>query len=393
MAVFGMVVMLGPAIGPTLGGAIVDHWHWSWIFFINLPIGAIGLFMVASFVQEDEGIRRQNRALAERERQNVDWLGMALMAIGLSTLEYFLEEGDRNDWFDSTTITACFLVSVVSLLVFVLRELTAPAPVVNLRLFRDPVFASGTLIGGLMFALLMANMFLLPLFMQDLLGFTAMQSGVSLMPRVVVMMVATPIVGRLYNHLSPRVLVGFGIVAFAVGSYQMSHLTLDSGEGDVIASIMIQGVGFGLLFVPLTTVALAKVPREVMADATGMNSLVRQLGGAIGLAIFATLLERYTAQARVALVAQLGATNPVAQRSVSSFERALQASGAVASPQTHEAALQVLDGTVRTQASLLAFERVFLLAGLVFLFVLPLLYFLQTDRDARRAKSTVHLEV
>jgi DHA2 family multidrug resistance protein len=192
--------------------------------------------MVASFVQEDEGIRRQNRALAERERQNVDWLGMALMAIGLSTLEYFLEEGDRNDWFDSTTITACFLVSVVSLLVFVLRELTAPAPVVNLRLFRDPVFASGTLIGGLMFALLMANMFLLPLFMQDLLGFTAMQSGVSLMPRVVVMMVATPIVGRLYNHLSPRVLVGFGIVAFAVGSYQMSHLTLDSGEGDVIAS-------------------------------------------------------------------------------------------------------------------------------------------------------------
>jgi len=393
MAVFGMVVMLGPAIGPTLGGAIVDHWHWSWIFFINLPIGAIGLFMVASFVQEDEGIRKQNRALAERERQNVDWLGMVLMAIGLSTLEYFLEEGDRNDWFDSATITACFLVSVVSLLAFVVRELTAPAPVVNLRLFRDPVFASGTLIGGLMFALLMANMFLLPLFMQDLLGFTATQSGVSLMPRVLVMMVATPIVGRLYNHLSPRVLVGAGIVAFAIGSYQMSHLTLDSGEGNVIASIMIQGVGFGLLFVPLTTVALAKVPREVMADATGMNSLVRQLGGAIGLAIFATLLERYTAQARVALVAQLGATNPVAERTVSSFERMVQASGVVAPPQAHEAALRVLDGAVRAQASVLAFERVFLLAGLVFLFVLPLLYFLRTDRDARSVKPRVNLEV
>ena len=109
MAVFGMVVMLGPAIGPTLGGAIVDHWHWSWIFFINLPIGAIGLFMVASFVHEDEGIRTQNRALAERERQNVDWLGIVLLAVGLSTLEYFLEEGDRNDWFDSTTITGVLL--------------------------------------------------------------------------------------------------------------------------------------------------------------------------------------------------------------------------------------------------------------------------------------------
>ena len=152
-------------------------------------------------------------------------------------------------------------------------------------------------------------------------------------------------------------------------------------------------MGFGFLFVPLTTVALAKVPREVMADATGLNSLVRQLGGAIGLAIFATLLDRYTAQARVALVAQLGATNPVAERTVSSFERAVQASGVVAPPQAHEAALRVLDGAVRAQASVLAFERVFLLAGLVFLFVLPLLYFLRTDRDARSVKPRVNLEV
>jgi len=141
MAVFGMVVMLGPAIGPTLGGAIVDHLHWSWIFFINLPIGAIGLFMVASFVHDDEAIRRQNQELSARERRHLDIIGIVLLSVSLSMLEYFLEEGARNDWFESTTISVCFFVSLVSMMAFVVRELTAPAPVVNLRLFRDPVFA------------------------------------------------------------------------------------------------------------------------------------------------------------------------------------------------------------------------------------------------------------
>jgi DHA2 family multidrug resistance protein len=391
MAVFGMVVMLGPAVGPTLGGAIVDHWHWSWIFFINLPIGALGLFMVASFVVEDEGIRRQNRELAAREKKHVDWIGIVLLSIGLSTLEYFLEEGDRNDWFDSRRVAACFFVALATLIAFVARELTAPAPVVNLRLFKDPVFASGTLIGGLMFALLLANMFLLPLFMQDLLGFTATQSGLALMPRVLVMMVATPIVGRLYNHVSPRVLVGVGIVAFAIGSYQTSHLTLDSGQGDVIAAILVQGVGFGFLFVPLTTVALSKVPREAMADATGMNSLVRQIGGAVGLAIFATLLSRYTAQARVPLVASVGQTSPVAQGVLSSTQRALEMSGAAAAPVAREAALRSMDAMVEAQASVLAYERVFLLAGIVFLFAMPLLSLLRVDPDTRGAG--VHAEM
>jgi MFS transporter, DHA2 family, multidrug resistance protein len=380
MAVFAMVVMLGPAIGPALGGTIVDHLHWSWIFFINIPIGVIGLVMVASFVHDDEAIRRQNQALAALERRHVDYIGILLLSVGLATFEYFLEEGDRNEWFESTTISVCFLVALVSIMAFVVRELTAPAPVVNLRLFRDSVFASGTLIGGLMFALLMANMFLLPLFMQDLLGFTATQAGWALMPRALVVMVVAPFVGRLYNYVSPRLLVAIGIVAFAVGSYELSHLTPSSGQGEVITGIVIQGVGFGFLFIPLTTAALARVPRHAMADATGLNSLVRQLSGAIGLAIFVTLLQRYVSQARLALVAHVGATRPVAQQTLASLERAIQASGAVAGPDAHEAALRTLDAGVQAQANVLAYDRVFLLGGLVFLFVLPLLYFLRTDR-------------
>jgi DHA2 family multidrug resistance protein len=392
MAVFGMVVMLGPAIGPTLGGVIVDHWHWSWIFFINLPIGVVGLTMVASFVHEDEHIRQQNHALAEREKRHVDWQGIVLLAIGLSTMEFFLEEGQRYDWFDSSGITACFLLSIFALAAFVARELTAIAPVVNLRLFRDPVFTSGTLLGGLMFAMLMANMFLLPLFMQTLLGFTATQSGLALMPRVLVMMVATPIVGRLYNHVSPRLLVGAGIVAYAVGSYQMSRLTLESGAHDIVAAIVIQGVGFACLFVPLTTVALSQVPRHRLADATGMNSLIRQIGGAIGLALFATLLERYTDQARVGLVASVRPTSVATRETLSGIERVLVASGSISGPDAHDAALRALDATVQAQATAIAYERVFLLAGVVFLFVLPLVYFLKTGRDQSATRPQMHME-
>jgi len=392
MAVFGMVVMLGPAIGPTLGGAIVDHLHWSWIFFINLPIGAIGLFMVASFVHDDEAIRRQSQELSARERRHLDIIGIVLLSVSLSMLEYFLEEGARNDWFESTTISVCFFVSLVSMMAFVVRELTAPAPVVNLRLFRDPVFASGTLIGGLMFAMLMANMFLLPLFMQVLLGFTATQAGLALMPRALVMMVVAPVVGRLYNLVSPRLLVAVGIVAFAIGSYLLSHLTLASGEPNVVAGIIVQGVGFGFLFVPLTTAALSKVPRYALADATGLNSVVRQIGGAVGLAIFVTLLERNTSQARVALVAHVGGTRPVAEQTLWSFQHALQASGAIARPEAHQAAMRAMDAVVQAQANVLTYERVFLLAGIVFLFVLPLLYFLRTDHRDRSQKVEPHIE-
>ena len=150
-----------------------------------------------------------------------------------------------------------------------------------MRLFRDPVFTSGTLIGAVMFAMLMANMFLLPIFMQELLGFSATQSGIALMPRTLVMMVAVPIVGRLYNRVSPRLLIAVGIAFIAAGSLGQSRLTLQSTERDVVSALAIQGIGFACLFVPLTTVALANIPRHQLSDATGLNSLLRQIGGEI----------------------------------------------------------------------------------------------------------------
>ncbi len=393
MALFAMAVMVGPAVGPTLGGYIVDNYHWAWIFFINLPVGVLGLFMVWRFVHEPEDIRAANRSAAAEQRRNLDWLGIVLLSAGLATLQYVLEEGQRDDWFDSKAITACAIVSGSALVGFVWRELTAPVPAVNLRLFRDRTFASGTLIGGVTFAMLMASMFLLPLFMQELLGFTATQSGMALMPRVLVMMVATPIVGRLYNHLSPRLLVAIGVVLVAYGSYDLSHITLQTTSSGIVLAIFIQGVGFGFLFVRLTTAALSQVPRTKLTDATGLNSLLRQIGGSIGLAVFATLLSNDQVEARRALMAHVTPENPLVAQRLAQLQAGLAARGGFDVTTAKAAALAALNGQVAQQAATIAFERVFLVTGILFVAVLPLLLFLKVNPATRHGGGKPHVDI
>ena len=398
MALFAMAVMLGPALGPTLGGVIVDNASWEWIFYINLPVGLLGLFMVWKFVHEPDDIREANLKAAAETKKNIDWWGIALMTIGLSSLQYVLEEGDQESWFDSRVITVMVLVAIFGLAAFVIRELTAKAPVVNLRLFKDPVFASGTLIGAVMFAMLMANMFLLPIFMQELLGFTATQSGLNLMPRTLAMMVIVPIVGKLYNRVSPRLMIAFGVVTFAIGAFMMSHFTLETSPSGIFVSLVWQGIGFACLFVPLTTVALSKIPRDKLTDATGLNSLLRQVGGSIGLAVFATLLGRYATQARASLSAHVSPYNLAAMQRLAAVQQGLMARGLDAAS-AQAAAPGALAGAVAQQAMVLSFEKVFLLAGILFLAILPLLFFLKVDRSEEKSasesghKPEMHLEM
>lgn len=378
MALFGMAVMLGPAIGPTLGGYIVDNYSWEWIFYINLPVGALGLFMVASFVDEDEEIREANRHLAEQQRKNIDWAGIILMSVGLCLLQYVLEEGGRYDWFEDRWISTFSVVAFIALAAFVVRELTAEVPVVNLALFADPVFLSGTLIGSLMFAMLMGSMFLLPIFMQELMGFTAMQSGMALMPRVIVMMLASPIVGKIYNYVSARVLVAIGVVFYCLGAYQMSQFTLVMTSHDIVWAIVIQGFGFAFLFVPLTTTALSNVPRHKLSDATGLNSLMRQIGGSVGLAIFATMLDRYAVVARSSMASHITAVSTITADRLATAQRMYENHGVPAS-MAPQMAFGSIVKSMMIQAQIISFDKVFFLCGVLFLLVLPLLLFLKSN--------------
>ncbi|PTL74995.1 DHA2 family efflux MFS transporter permease subunit [Vitiosangium sp. GDMCC 1.1324] len=399
MGVFSVVITVGPAVGPTLGGYIVDNFHWSWIFFINLPIGLIGFLLVWRFVEEPEDVLAANRAAAALQRRNMDWAGIGLMWVGLATLQFVLEEGQRQDWFESTEITVCTLVACFTLAAFVLRELSAVAPAVELRLFKEPVFASGAVLGAVMFFILIANSFLMPLFMQEMLGFTAMQSGMALMPRTLVMIAVMPIVGRLYNRISPRVLIAVGLFIIGLGVYRMVDVSLDTGREDIMAAVMLQGLGTSLLFVPLNIVVFDKVERARMADAAGLNALMRQIGSSVGLALFATLMTRYTAQAQVGLSAHMVAERPELPERLSAAVSGLVAGG-IEGFEATEGGLRLLAGTLQRQAALLAFNQLFTLSALLFAVALPLLGFLwlspgHKPRQAspEEAQKEVHMDV
>jgi MFS transporter, DHA2 family, multidrug resistance protein len=392
MALFGMAVVLGPAFGPTLGGYIVDNYSWPWIFYINLPVGALSLFMVSRFVHEPEDVRLTNQAMAERQRRNMDWLGIGLMVAGLGSMQFVLEEGGRKDWFQSGLIVGLTFLAVLAIVLLIVRELSAPVPAIDLSLFRDPVFASGTIVGAIMFAMLLSMTFLLPVFMQEMLGFDATQSGLLLMPRSLVMLVTMPIVGRIYNKVSPRATIAFGILLFMVSSRMMGHYTLATGNRGIISVLAVQGVAFACLFIPLTTLALANVPRHRLADATGLNSLMRQIGGSVGLAVFATLLTRYGVQARASLSAHVAPGAPGLAERMGGLERMFSGRGMDAGA-AHLAALQMMSFTVERQAMVLSFERVFVLAGIAFACVLPLVWLLKAPPGSRGPSAEVHVEM
>jgi len=390
MALFGMAVVLGPAFGPTLGGYIVDNYSWPWIFYINVPVGIVSLLMVSRFVHEPPDVRAALHAMAERQRKNMDWSGIVMLIVGLGTMQYVLEEGNRNDWFASGEIKIITLVAVVSLTFLVIRELAAQVPAVDFSLFRDVVFFSGTMIGAVMFAMLMAVTFLLPIFMQELLGFTATQSGLALMPRSLTMLVVMPIVGRIYNVVSPRIVVAFGILVFAYTAWQMGHYTLATSSRGIVNVLILQGVAFSCLFIPLTTVALSSIPRHRLSDATGLNSLLRQVGGSIGLALFATMMSRFASRAYEQLRTHLTPDRPEVMARIGGIERMLQGRGFDAQS-AHATALQMLEGTLRRQAMVLSFELLFYLAGILFLCVLPLVFFLKMPEHAEPVE--VHMEM
>jgi len=389
MAMFAMVVMIGPAVGPVLGGFITDNYSWPWIFYINLPVGIIGIMMTIQNVHEPDDVRIANRARAEVMRKNLDIAGIVLMVVGVGALQYLFEEGPQDDWFDSMEIRIAAAVCAVGIIAFIIRELTATAPVVNLRLFKDPTFASATMIAFVMFGMLMGSMFLLPVFAQESLHYTATLSGIVLMPRTLAMMFASPFIGRIYNKVQPAWIVGVGVVLFAIGSYMLSHITLDTSATDMVLPLIVTGIAFACLFVPLTTAALSKIERHLMADAAGLNSFMRQIGGSVGLTIFATMFTNYAVEARAGLATHITVLRPEVVTRFAEMKAFAIAHGA--DPVT--AMMQAggaIGRSMYEQATVLSFDRVFMFQGILFLFVLPLLFFLRVPRIVG---EKVHIEM
>jgi len=273
---------------------------------------------------------------------------------------------------------------------FIIRELTAKAPVVDLRMFRDPTFASGTFIGAIVFAMLMGSMLLLPVFTQELMHYSATKSGIVLIPRTIAMMIASPFVGRLYNKISPALLVAFGIVMSCVGSWMMADISLQTPDSELVLPLAITGAGLAFFFVPLTTAALSSVPRHELAGAAGVNSFVRQIGASIGLSVFATLFTRYATTASSGLSQNVTVLRPEVAVQYQQMKMQLMSrglSGDIAGALTSK----IMAGRAALQGTVIGFDKTFILQIIAFLAVLPLLMFLRVPRAQPGEK--VHVEI
>ncbi len=371
IGIYGLGVVLGPAFGPTLGGWLTDTFSWRWIFFINVPVGALNLLLISRYIHDPPYLVRHEGRL--------DYAGLAFLTVGLGALQLFLEKGEQWDWFESPFIVWLAVLAAAGIACFVWRELTAGKPAVDLRLFKDGNFLTGTLLGGIFGIALYGSLFMLPLFLQEILGYPALDSGLALMPRSLAMAVTMPLAGRVYNRCGPRLLVGIGMLVSGLSFWQLARLNLSVGFWDIFLPQALQGVGFGLVFVSLTTSAMISIERSRMTAATGLYVVVRQIFGSIGIALVATGLTRGTTTARANLVEHLSRYRDAAGHWLATVTSAFAVRG---TPPTlaPAKALGALAAVTQRQAAMLAFNQVFFFLALLFWVSLPLLFILRRGR-------------
>ena len=365
MAIFGVGVMVGPTLGPTIGGWITDHYSWPWIFFVNLPIGALAAFMTWKLVPEPEHKSTQS--------PSVDWFGLIFLIMGIGGLQVMLERGENQDWFASPEIKTYLALFVVGIVAFIWQELRSKNPMVDLRVLKNRQFAAGMSYAFVFGLALYAQNFALPVFLQNLLGHTAWNTGLVLLPGALASAVGMAIGGSSPPSMMPGFHCGWSALWF-VAMWNHSQFSTDIGLGDTIWPITLRGLALGIVFVPLANATVADLKAAQLPQGTGLFNLMRQLGGSVGIALTSTFLSHYTSEARSALVTHLSPE----QDSVREWLTRVTL-GAARHGGSFEEARHRADGllamVVEKQASMLAFDRLFLLMGIALMCGAGLLVF------------------
>jgi DHA2 family multidrug resistance protein len=370
MAIFGMGVMVGPTLGPTLGGWITDNYSWPWIFYINVPLGLLAAVLSWRSVPEPRHLVR---------RTSVDWLGLAFLIVGIGALQILLERGESKDWFESREIIVESIVAGIGVVAFIWHELTTPNPIVDLRILRNRQLTGGVAFAVVLGFALYSSVFALPVFLQNLLGYSAWDTGRVLFPGAIAAAFTMAMMGRLSGKFDARLLVSIGVLLFLWSMWLHYHFTTAIGMNDLLLPMVLRGVGLGFIFVPLTGAAVADLRPDQLAQGTGLYNLARQLGGSFGIAVTATLLSRFTEQSREALLPHLAAGSPSATGWLQQATARLASLGS-SLPEAQQRAHALLEATLRQQASMVAFEKVFLTMGLTFVAALPLLLLFRVGR-------------
>ncbi|MBD3583816.1 DHA2 family efflux MFS transporter permease subunit [Flavobacterium selenitireducens] len=383
-AIYGMGVIVGPTLGPPLGGWITDNWDWSWIFYINIPIGLVATFLTLTFVKSPK--------YAEKlKASQVDWWGIVFLIAFIGSLQFVLEHGQQDDWFDDPLITTLSVVSVVGLLAFVWRELTYKYPVVNLSVLKDSNLRVGTFMCFILGFGLYGSTLVIPIYTQSILGWTATEAGLLLIPGSLTTAFMMPIIGNLIQKGVPQtymVAVGFGIF-FLFTFWMHNAMTPDTGAEHFFWPLILRGMGLGLLFVPITTMALSTLKGKHIGEGAAFTGMMRQLGGSFGIAIITTFITRFTQVHRVDLVGNLDITKTNVSDRVNQLQQSFMSKGF--SPNEALAkAYQALDGSVMKQATVMSYMDIFIYLGILFLLCIPIILLVKKSKNKVDMSEAMH---
>ncbi len=377
-AIYGLGVIIGPTLGPPLGGYIVENYSWPYIFYINIPIGIIAALLTLQFVKSPK--------YAERKKLNeVDWLGIGLLAVTVGSLQYILERGQEDDWFESNNIILLTATAVFGLFFFIWRELSYKNPIVDLRVLKNGNLRIGTIMSFIMGFGLYGSTFLIPLYTQSVLGWTAYQAGALMIPAAIMTAFMMPMIGKLLTKgIKPQYLAAAGMFVFFVYSYWgFKIITPDTAKQDFFWMLIARGVGLGLLFIPITALSLSSLKGQQIGQGAAFTGMMRQLGGSFGIALITTLISRKVVVHSTALMSHLSSTDLNVQQRIAAFTKGFINKG-YAPNDALKMAYNSMQGTVMKQATVLSYMDVFLYLGIMFLICLPIVLFVKQRKSLEK---------
>lgn len=378
MAVFAMGVVVAPILGPTLGGWITDNYSWRWIFYINLPVGVFAALMAEAVVEDPPYLKHRGAG-------TVDFLGFILLAIGLGMLQIVLDKGQQEDWLASSWIRWAIVTSAVTIVAFIIRELCIKHPIVDLRILANRNFAIGVSLMTLLGAVLYGTTAALPIFLQTLLGYPALQTGFAMSPRGIGAFITTMIVGRLVGKVKNRHLITIGFILLTISSFWLGRINMQVDISSIIWPSVVNGIAVSCIFVPLTTATMGHLRQDQMGNATGLFNLMRNLGGSIGIAWVATFLDRDAQVHQAMMVSHLTPFEPAYRHAVGGAQ-AMMASH-VGAATAHEQSLQMVYGALLQQAKLWAFVDNFRWFGLACVCCIPLVFLFKKTKPGVKVSA------
>lgn len=382
-AIYGLGVIIGPTLGPPLGGFITDHFQWPYIFYINIPLGVIATLLTLQFV-------RSPKYAEKSAASDIDWIGIGLLALFVGSLQYVLEKGQEEDWFNSSTITILAVLSGLGCFFFIWRETTFRNPVVNLKVLSNGNLRVGTIMSFILGFGLYGSTFIIPLYTQSILGWTATQAGLLFVPAALTTAVMMPIIGQLLQRgAKQQYLVSLGLLSFfffCLWGYNI--LTPATPSSTFFWPLILRGAAMGLLFIPITTLSLSTLKGRQIGEGAAFTGMMRQLGGSFGVAIISTFMSRKTMVHRSDLVNNLDSTNPVVQNKILALQQGFMAAGKTANDAL-QSAYKALDGAVMKQAAVLSYMDAFFFIGVIFLVCIPFVMLVK-GRKSQQVKMDMH---